>query len=319
MRPGIATFHHAEFASLATLLAAKRAQNLTISLCIPTLNEEETIGEVVRRLKSALHDDCPLVDEVAVMDSGSSDRTCAVAAEAGADVYIAADILPHYGSARGKGENVWKASWQLRGDILCFIDGDVRNMHPRFVYGPLGILLLKPLFSYAKGFYDRPPAMAAAGLSPAGGGRVTEALVRPLFSLFFPELASLAQPLAGECAVRRSVLETLSMPTGYGLETAQVIDIYLQNGLSGMAQCDLDERLHRHQDTTALGKMGFSILHAFLKRARQAGLIEMGHELPVVYRHLLRRNGVMELQETACDDFERPPLIEVPEYRAKFS
>ncbi len=313
----IATFHHGEFADLSALLAAKERAGLAVSLCIPTLNEEDTIGEVVACLKTALHDHVPLLDEVAVVDSGSTDRTREVARAAGADVYLATDILPDIGPARGKGENIWKAVHQLRGDILCFVDGDVRNMHPRFVYGPLGVLLREPDILYAKGFYDRPHAAVEMGLRPAGGGRVTEALVRPLFALFFPELTGLVQPLAGEYAVRRKVLDSIPMPTGYGVETAHLLDVFQRWGASSLGQCDLDERLHRHQDTASLGRMSFAILRAFFLRAKQAGLLSTA-DLPQVYRQFIREEGVMRLAEWTVDDIERPPLNEVPAYRAKF-
>lgn len=315
----IATFHHAEFADLAVLLAAKRRAGLAVSLCIPTLNEEDTIGEVVVALKSVLRDQVPLLDEVAVVDSGSTDRTREVAQAAGADVYLASEILPEAGSARGKGENIWKAVHQLRGDILCFVDGDVRNMHPRFVYGPLGVLLQHPGLLYAKGFYDRPHAAVEMGVRPAGGGRVTEALVRPLFALFFPELAGFIQPLAGEYAVRRSVLEAISMPTGYGIETAHLLDVFHRWGATALGQCDLDERLHRHQDTASLGRMSFAILRAFLSRAQQAGVLSASATLPDIYRQFVREEGAMRLAELKVDDLERPPLLDIPAYRARFS
>lgn len=312
---GIATFHHSEFADLPALCAAKKAQALTVSLCIPTLNEEDTIGEVLRCLKHHLVDEVALVDELAVVDSGSTDRTREIARAAGADVYLAADILPECGPARGKGENIWKATAQLRGDILCFVDGDVRNMHPRFVYGPLGVLLHQPPVSYVKGFYDRPHAAVEIGQRPAGGGRVTEALVRPLFSLFFPELAGFVQPLAGEYAVRRKVLETISMPTGYGVEAAHLIDVLLKFGAEALAQCDLEERLHRHQDTTALGRMSFAILQTFFARARSAGLLQTAEDLPQLYRHFVREEGVMRLIEVLYGDIDRPPLVDVAGYQ----
>ena len=314
----IATFHHGEFADGGILLAAKQRQGLRLSLCIPALNEEDTIGEVVRCLKHGLQDEMPLLDEIAVIDSGSTDRTREVAKAAGAEVCLAVDILPETGPASGKGENIWKAVHHLTGDILCFVDGDVRNMHPRFVYGPLGVLLLNPEVSYVKGFYARPHAAAEMGVRPAGGGRVTEALVRPLFSLFFPELAGLVQPLAGEYAARREVLEAIPMPTGYGVETAHLLDVFLRWGAGRIAQCDLDVRIHRHQDTGSLGRMSFAILSAFFRRARAAGLVTMKSDPAEIYRHFVRAEGAMNLIEAPLQDIERPPLKEVPAYREKF-
>jgi len=310
----IATFSHLEFADLGKLLELKQRQKLTVSLCIPTFNEEETIGGIVSLLRAALVEGIPLLDELAIIDSGSADATCEAARAAGADVHAAAEILPEAGPARGKGENVWKAVHQLKGDILVFIDGDVRNMHPRFVYGTLGVLLQNPAILYAKGFYDRKGSSAEIGVRPAGGGRVTEALVRPLFSLFFPELAGLVQPLAGEYAARREALETLSMPSGYGVETAHLIDIAQRCGAHRLAQCDLEERVHRHQDTASLGRMSFAILHAFFQRAR---VLSPGTRLSGVYRHFVRENGVMRPEESPIADLERPPLRDLPAYQAR--
>lgn len=305
------SFHHGEFADVPALVAAKKS--LTLSLCIPTLNEEDTIGEVIRILRSELQERFPLLDEIAVVDSGSEDRTREVAAAAGARVFQASEILPETGTARGKGENIWKAVAALNGDILCFVDGDVRNMHPRFVLGTVGPLLTRPDLHYVKGYYDRPHAAAEVGVRPAGGGRVTEALVRPLFSLFFPELAALVQPLAGEYAARRSILDAIPMPTGYGVETAHLIDVLHLCGPSAIAQTDLDERLHRHQDTASLGRMSFAILHAFFQRA--SGSLSLNTSLPDTYRHFMREDGVTRALEWHLPDRERPPLLEIPAYR----
>lgn len=305
------SFHHSEFADVSALVEAKKS--LTLSLCIPTLNEEDTIGEVIRILRGELQERFPLLDEIAVVDSGSEDRTREVAAAAGAQVFLASEILPETGPARGKGENIWKATAALRGDILCFVDGDVRNMHPRFVLGTVGPLLTHSDIHYVKGYYDRPHAAAEVGVRPAGGGRVTEALVRPLFSLFFPELAGLVQPLAGEYAARRSVLEAIPMPTGYGIETALLIEVLQRCGPSAIAQTDLDERLHRHQDTASLGRMSFAILHAFFQRASKS--IGLNAPLPATYHHFMREDGVTKALEWHLPDRERPPLLEIPAYR----
>lgn len=299
----LATFHHGEFADIGRLMEEKG--NLKVSLCIPTWNEEDTIGAVVTVLREALLGN--VVDELAVVDSGSGDRTREVAAAAGADVYLASEILPEVGPARGKGENIWKATAALEGDILCFVDGDVQNMHPRFVLGTLGPLLREPRLQYVKGFYVRPHAVAELGQRPAGGGRVTEALVRPLLSLFFPELAGMVQPLAGEYAARRDVLEALAMPTGYGVETAHLIDVFSGWGAAAIGQTDLEERRHRHQDTSSLGRMSFAILHALLSRAQSAGKLHLTEDLIRNHRHFLRVDGVTSQVDWEMPDIERPP------------
>ncbi|MEZ5304099.1 MAG: glucosyl-3-phosphoglycerate synthase [Verrucomicrobiales bacterium] len=250
------TFHHSEFWDLRKLAELKQEKGLSISVCIPTLNEEATIGKEIIIIKSELMDRYPLIDEIAVIDSGSTDRTQEIARSFGADVYFSGDILPGQGFKRGKGENLWKAIHQLKGDIVCYVDADIRNIHPRFVSGLVAPLIYRDELHYVKAFYDRPLTLTK-GVRSSGGGRVTEILVRPLFSLFFPELTALIQPLSGEYAVRRTVLEQIPFPIGYGVETSHIIDVYEKWGLEAFAQTDLDIRVHRNQTTEALGKMAF--------------------------------------------------------------
>ena len=256
------TFHHGEFWDIIKLVEEKEKKGMTISLCIPTLNEEKTIGKEVLILRSELMERYPLVDEFAVIDSGSSDRTLEVAKNYGADVYLASDILPEVGDKRGKGENLWKAIHQLKGDVICYVDADISNIHPRFVYGLVAPLIKQEEVQYVKAFYDR-PLNYSSGLRSSGGGRVTEILIRPLFSLFYPELTNVIQPLSGEYAARREVLEMIPFPIGYGVETSHLLDLYEKFGLNAFAQTDLDRRVHRNQTTNALGKMSFGILQTF--------------------------------------------------------
>ncbi len=257
------TFHHSEFSDLQKLVREKEKKGLKISLCIPTLNEEKTIGKEVIIFKSELMHRYPLLDEFAVIDSGSTDKTLDIAATFGADVYSSKDILKDLGEKKGKGENLWKAIYQLTGDIIIYIDADIKNIHPRFVYGLVAPLIHHPNIQYVKAFYDRPLA-SSQGIRPSGGGRVTEILIRPLFSLFFPELTAIIQPLSGEYAVRRQVLEKIPFPIGYGVETSHLIDVYHRWGMDAFAQTDLDRRVHRNQATRSLGKMAFGILQTFL-------------------------------------------------------
>ena len=197
------TFHHGEFWDILKLVRLKEEQGLKISLCIPTLNEEKTIGKEIVVLKSELMERYPLIDEFAVIDSGSKDKTLEVAASFGADTYSAKDILPQVGDKPGKGENLWKAIYQLEGDIIIYVDADISNIHPRFVYGIVGPLILDESIKYCKAFYDR-PITYSSGIRASGGGRVTEILIRPLFSLFFPELTSSYNHFPGnsQCAVK---------------------------------------------------------------------------------------------------------------------
>ena len=312
------TFHHAEFRDLQRLVDEKERLGLTISLCIPTLNEEATIGKEVVVFRSELQQRYPLLDEIAVIDSGSSDRTLEVAAAFGADTYLASEILPHLEPKRGKGENLWKAIYQLRGDIIVYIDADIKNIHPRFVYGLVAPLVYRPEVKYVKAFYDRPLA-AGDGVRPTGGGRVTEILIRPLFSLFFPELSLIIQPLSGEYAVRREVLEAIPFPIGYGVETSHLLDVYTRWGLEAFAQTDLDQRVHFNQPTLSLGRMSFAIMQTFLSRAESLGVVGGLPELNRVLRQFQARDDEYEAVAFAFTEDERPPMIEVAEYRTKRS
>lgn len=264
------TFHHSDFRDTAALVDLKVRRGQRISLAFPTLNEEATIGKEVLVLKTELMDRFPLLDEIAVIDSGSSDRTRSVAAENGARVYSSADILRKYGTYRGKGENLWKSLYVLEGDIIVWVDADISNIAPKFVYGLVGPLLRDQRIGYVKAFYQR-PFRASGELIAAGGGRVTEILVRPLFSLFYPELAALVQPLSGEYAGRRTLLERLPFSVGYGVEIGHLIDIYHQEGITAIAQVDMDRRVHRNQTLQSLGKMSFGILQTFLSRLEKYG------------------------------------------------
>jgi glucosyl-3-phosphoglycerate synthase len=311
------TFHHSQFCDVKALVELKRSRGLTISLCIPTLNEEKTIGKEIIIFKSELMDCYPLIDEFAVIDSGSTDKTCEIASAFGADVYSSRNILPSQGFKRGKGENLWKAIYQLKGDIICYIDADIANIHPRFVYGLVAPLIHHERIKYVKAFYDRPLAFSQ-GVRPSGGGRVTEILVRPLFSLFYPELSAIVQPLSGEYAVRREVLDRIPFPIGYGVETSHILDVYRRWGMEAFGQTDLDKRVHRNQSTLALGRMSFGILQSFLRRIEAHGMVESLPELSNIYRGFQAKDRVYEQVSVEIIEEERPPMITVPEYRKKF-
>ena len=308
------TFHHGEFWDILKLVEEKEKKGLTISLCIPTLNEEKTIGKEVLILRSELMERYPLVDEFAVIDSGSQDKTLEVAGNYGADTYLASDILPEVGDKRGKGENLWKAIHQLKGDIICFVDADITNIHPRFVYGLVAPLIKRDEVQYVKAFYDR-PLNYSSGLRPSGGGRVTEILTRPLFSLFYPELTNVIQPLSGEYAARREVLEIIPFPIGYGVETSHLLDLYHKFGLEAFAQTDLDRRVHRNQTTTALGKMSFGILQTFINRLHAQGKIDQIPDMETFYRRFEVEDGAYRQIVQEVVEEERPPMIEIEGYR----
>ena len=308
------TFHHGEFWDILKLVEEKEKKDLTISLCIPTLNEEKTIGKEVLILRSELMERYPLIDEFAVIDSGSQDKTLEVACNYGADVYLASDILPEVGDKRGKGENLWKAIHQLKGDIICYVDADITNIHPRFVYGLVAPLIQRNDIKYVKAFYDR-PLNYSSGLRPSGGGRVTEILTRPLFSLFYPELTNVIQPLSGEYAARRDVLEIIPFPIGYGVETSHLLDLYYKFGIEAFAQTDLDRRVHRNQTTNALGKMSFGILQTFINRLHAQGKIDQLPDMETFYRRFEVEDGAYSQIVQEVIEEERPPMIEIEGYR----
>jgi glucosyl-3-phosphoglycerate synthase len=312
------TFHYSEFSDIQRLVAAKRRKGLKISLCLPTLNEEKTIAKEIVILKSELMTRHGLLDEIVVVDSGSSDSTVEVARTFGARVYSADDLLPELVKYRGKGENLWKALYITAGDIIVYIDADIKNIHHRFAYGLIGPLLLGDGIKFCKAFYDRPISTGKNRVRPTGGGRVTELVVRPLFSLFFPELTQIIQPLSGEYAGFRELFENIPFPIGYGIETSMIIDIYRKWGLEVMAQVDLDRRIHRNQDTKALGRMAFVILKTFIKRKKDLGLIELKNRM---FDDMIQYNLVGDRYAPdiiRMEAHERPPMVEIPAYRDKF-
>lgn len=311
------TFHYSEFMDLTKLVEAKQDKQLTISLCLPTLNEEKTIAKEIVIMKSELMTHYPLLDEIVVIDSGSTDNTLEIAEAYGADVYKAADILPALGEQRGKGENLWKALYITKGDIIIYLDADIKNIHHRFAYALLGPLLLNDHIKYCKAFYDRPIAIEKNKVRSTGGGRVTELVIRPLFSLYFPELTQILQPLSGEYAGFRNIFETIPFPIGYGIETSMILDIYEKWGLDVIAQVDLEKRVHRNQDTKALGRMAFGIMEIFLNRIRKLGLIEMKKETYDEMIQFTLSDNSYKRKNYKIKAFERPPIITIPEYRNK--
>lgn len=313
------TFHHSAFKDIPALVTAKEKKQLTISLCLPTLNEEKTIAKEIVIMKSELMTRYPLLDEIVVVDSGSTDQTLDIARDYGANVYEAGNILPRMEHFTGKGENLWKALYAARGDIIIYLDADIKNIHHRFAYALLGPLLMFDHIRYAKAFYDRPIAADQGKMRATGGGRVTELIIRPLFSLFFPELTQIIQPLSGEYAGYRSLLEGISFPIGYGVETSMILDIYEKWGMNVIAQVDLDRRVHRNQDTKALGRMAFVILTTFLNRIEKMGKISLNTDL---FQEMIQYK--LSGGEYAADIYdikghERPPMISIPEYREKFN
>lgn len=307
------TFHADEFSQLRELVELKKQQNLTISLALPALNEAETVGKVIRTMKKELMQRVPLLDEIVLIDSDSTDRTREIAAKEGVPVFIHQQLLPNMEPRRGKGEALWKSLLVTKGDIIVWIDTDIVNIHPRFVYGIIGPLLINPQVQLVKGFYRR-PLKVGQKMQAGGGGRVTELTARPLLNLFFPELSGVVQPLSGEYGGRRSALERATFYSGYGVETGLLIDIYEKFGLLSIAQVDLLERIHHNQRLEALSKMSFAIIQTVFrkleKRFGRAVLEDVNRSMKLI-RH---DNKGYSLDVEQITEYERPPMIEVPEY-----
>ncbi|CAL9492233.1 glucosyl-3-phosphoglycerate synthase [Streptomyces levis] len=291
---------------LHRIMAAKQRTGRTVSVVLPALNEEETVGDIAAVIRHDLMLQVPLVDELVVVDSGSTDRTAEVAAAAGATVVHRDAILPRVPTVRGKGEVLWRSLLVTHGDIVCFIDADLRDFSSDFVSGIVGPLLTDPDVALVKGMYDRPLGGAAGQ-----GGRVTELMARPLLNMHWPQLAGFVQPLGGEYAARRSLLEQLPFPVGYGVELGMLVDALHLAGLDALAQVDVGVRKHRHQDGQALGRMAAEIYRtAQLRLAR-------GHLIRPSLTQFERGGDGFEPRTYSVDTEERPPMVEITEYQAR--
>jgi glucosyl-3-phosphoglycerate synthase len=308
------TYHADEFDDLERLVQRKRDQNLTISLALPALNEEETVGQVIETIQDALVTEVPLLDEIVLMDSDSTDRTRAIAANLGVPVHIHQKVLPDLGARAGKGEALWKSLQMTHGDLLVWIDTDIVNIHPRFVYGVIGPLLINPRLQFVKGFYQRPLRQGEV-IHSGGGGRVTELTARPLINLFYPELSGVIQPLSGEYGGRRTALEQLPFFSGYGVEIGLLIDVLEKYGLRAIAQGDLLERVHHNQSLEALSKMSFTILQAFFRKLERRYNRAFLEEVNKTMKLIRYADGSYYLDVEEVVERERCPMIDIPEYR----
>ncbi|MGW7099868.1 glucosyl-3-phosphoglycerate synthase [Streptomyces sp. NPDC054838] len=302
---------------LDRLLDRKRASGATVSVVLPALDEEATVGAIVEVIRRDLIEGLPLplVDELVVVDSGSSDRTAEVAAKAGARVVHRDAVLPRLPAVPGKGEVLWRSLLATTGDIVCFVDADLRDFSSAFVSGIVGPLLTEPDVQFVKAMYDRP-----LGDAPGQGGRVTELVARPLLNLHWPQLAGFVQPLGGEYAVRRSLLERLPFPVGYGVELGLLVDALHTVGLDALAQVDVGVRLHRHQDGQALGRMAAAIYRTAQLR------LSRGHSPGYRWGYPPVRPALTQFERGpdgfvarthAVDTEERPPMLEVEEYAVR--
>jgi len=287
------------------LMAAKGESR--VSVVMPALDEEATVGRIVRVIRRELVERRGLVDELVVVDSGSTDDTIEVARAAGADVVRREDVLSHLAPRPGKGEVLWRSLAATTGDVVVFVNSDLSDFTSSFVTGLLGPLLTDPAVQFVKATYDR-PLHRPDDVQPAGGGRVTELVARPLLALHWPELSGFVQPLGGEYAARRSLLEQLPFPCGYGVEFGLLVDTYRRCGLDAMAQVDLSRRKHRNSDLHKLGRMALEIV--------QVAEARLGREVrsPAGITQFRRAGNGYEMVDTDMTEHERPPIISVEGY-----
>ncbi|HZG90843.1 MAG TPA: glucosyl-3-phosphoglycerate synthase [Pseudonocardia sp.] len=287
--------------TVGELVAAKAGRR--VSVVLPALDEEATVGAIVAAIVPLTRGPAPLVDELVVMDSGSTDRTVELAAAAGARVVLRTEVVAHLEPRPGKGEVLWRSLAATTGDVVCYLDSDLVDFDPGFVPALLGPLLTEPGVGLVKGFYRRPLRLETTQ-ADTGGGRVTELLVRPLLAALRPELAGIVQPLGGEYAGTRELLESLPFASGYGVEIGLLLDTYTALGMDGLAQVNLGVRKHRNRSLVQLGAMARQILAAALARC---GVPDAGGDLV----QFLQVDGEWLPNSTSVATAERPPMREV--------
>jgi glucosyl-3-phosphoglycerate synthase len=291
-------------------------QGRAVSVVLPARNEAGTVGSIVGRLRRELVREVPLLDEIVVIDSGSDDLTAVRARRAGAVVVAQEEILPELGNRPGKGEALWKSLHVTSGELVAFIDADLRDFDPQFAVGLLGPLIDDPSVAFVKGFYDR-PLRSGDTVLPAGGGRVTELLARPLLNLHYPDLAGIVQPLAGEYAARRSLLERLPFVSGYGVEIAMLVDVLEEVGLDAMAQVDLGRREHRNSSDAALGQMAAQVYLALLSRLERHDVALLTEEPSPLLTQFVRDGSRFVPDVSFVGVTERPPMRSLEQYRRR--
>jgi len=298
MSAALRSFHHSEYPP-SRIAAARSELQLSVSVCLPARECAGTVGAIVEALLELKA--LGAIDELVVVDAASADGTAEVAARAGAEVWQEDELVGELGPALGKGDAMWRALWSLRGDLVCFLDADSEGFSPHFACGLLGPLLCEPGVSFVKGHYRRPIEYEGA-LHADGGGRVNHLTARPALAVFYPELAAVRQPLAGEVAARRSLLECIPFATGYGVEVAMLIDVWREVGLEGIAQVDLEEHRNRHQPLAALAPMALTVLATIARRLEGDGRLAPAHT-----------GGV----RADLAPVERPPLRAAPDRQAR--
>jgi glucosyl-3-phosphoglycerate synthase len=305
------SFHYRDFSELAS--TGGPGDRLTVTLILPTRNVAATIGPILDAV-ARLNERTGLLEQVIVVDADSPDGTAEIARASGAEVYSENELLPAYGPSQGKGDAMWRGLSVARGDIVMFADSDTTDFGEHFIYGTLGPLLSTPGVQFSKAAYRRP--FSADGQAVAdGGGRVTELMAKPLLNFFYPGLTGFVQPLAGEFAARRELLDRLPFLTGYGVEVGILIDVFTQAGLPAMAQVDLGSRQNRHQPLWDLTRMSSTVLRAVGRRVRlperegAAGVWALPRQ--DVYLHAVASQDGLRLDEHLNELSERPPMAQV--------
>jgi glucosyl-3-phosphoglycerate synthase len=299
------SYDYSGFADLARLERSKRELGLSLSVVLPAREVAHTIGATVGEVRML----GGLVDELLVIDAGSSDGSAEIAARHGAEVYQENELLPQFGPVLGKGDAMWRALSVARGDVVMYLDADSTDFGGHFVYGLLGPLLDFPELRFVKAAYSRPSRDGAA-VEMEGSGRVTELTARPLFNLFYPQLTGFVQPLAGELAARREMLCSIPYFTGYAVETGMLIDVLETAGMDAMAQVDLGTRTNRNQGLFALSRMSYEVLLAVETRLRDDGRLRESTG-DNAYVQAIRSNASLELGRTDVSVVERPPMSEL--------
>jgi len=281
-----------------------------IAVVLPALDEEETVGDIVARIRADLATgEGDLVDEIIVVDSDSRDGTAAVAAANGARVVALGDVLGHLRSRRGKGEAMWRGLAATDADLVVFVDADLQSFDARFVVALLGPLLTDSSTRFVKAAYDRPPTDPSVPSN--GGGRVTELMARPWIATFWPELSGVLQPLAGEYAARADLLRAMPFRCGYGVDLGLLLDAYRVVGLDGLAQVDLHRRWHRHSDLASLGRMAAEVMHTAIDRLESEGRLPADLVRATTLLQPDRTEGGVRTSRHDIDTAERPPLVDL--------
>jgi glucosyl-3-phosphoglycerate synthase len=308
------TYDHRQFGDLPALDRRKRELGLTVSVVLPAREVADTIGAIIDHIHAS-NERARLVDQILVIDADSPDGSASIAERHGAEVFLESELMPGLGPTIGKGDAMWRALSVARGDVVVYLDSDTLDFAPHFVAGTLGPLLTATGVQFVKATYSRPPEPSSR-LELDNGGRVTELMAKPLFSLFYPELSGFAQPLAGEMAAPRELLGSIPFLTGYAVETGMMIDLLRTVGLDAMAQVDLGARTNRNQRLLDLGKMAYAVLRAVELRMRAEGrLLDEDATGPAsngaLYLHAIHTRGAFELERSSVDLVERPPMAKL--------